>query len=73
MSLFAHYAGPRRAGVADQDFELVHARYVAMPALMWGAAMVFALLFTAVQNVPAHVAGQPPAAVGACDCTPYGA
>ncbi|MBL8341320.1 MAG: hypothetical protein JNL30_07610 [Rubrivivax sp.] len=73
MTLFAHHAGPRRPGVADRDLELVHARYVAVPALMWGAAVVLALLFTAVQTAPAHLAGQPPAVPGDCDCTVHGA
>ena len=73
MSLFAHYAGPARAGVAAHEFELVHSRYVAMPALLWGVAIIAALLVTAAQVVPARMAKQAPAAAEVCECTVYGA
>jgi hypothetical protein len=73
MSLFAHYAGPARAGVAAQQFELLHSRYVAMPALLWGLAIVVALLVTAAQAVPARMARQGPATAEVCECTVYGA
>lgn len=62
MSHFAHYPRPPSAQGASQDFELVQARYVAMPALLWAAAMFAALLVTAVQEPPSRVAQPEPLA-----------
>lgn len=73
MSIFAHYPGPARSGVGSQELELVQARYAAMPALVWGAAMVVAVLITVAQTVPSRLATQSPAASEPCECLVYGA
>lgn len=73
MSIFAHYPGPARNGVGPRELDLVQARYAAMPALMWGAAMVVAVLITVSQSVPARLATQSPAASEPCECLVYGA
>lgn len=75
MSLFAHFHGPARGGIGPQDLELVHARHVAMPALLWAAAAALALLLAAVQAPGARLARQVPAA-DTCEvivCTVHGA
>ncbi|MBL8323391.1 MAG: hypothetical protein JNJ89_00375 [Rubrivivax sp.] len=75
MSLFAHFHGPARGGIGPQDLELVHARYVAMPALLWVCAGVVALLVTAVQGPAARLATQVPV-TETCEvivCTVHGA
>lgn len=46
MSRFAHHARADRTGVSPQDFDLVDPRHVVVPALMWAAVIVAALLGT---------------------------
>ncbi len=75
MSLFAHFHGPARGGIGPQDFELVHARYAAMPVLLWAAAATAALLIAAVQAPAARLARQVPV-VETCEvivCLVHGA
>lgn len=59
MSLFAHHAGP---GLATHDvpFEFAHARYVAVPALLWLAAIGVAVIVTLMHSVPSQLASQAP-------------
>jgi hypothetical protein len=73
MSLFAHYAGPAGARAAASEFELVHTRYVAVPALLWSAAILVTLLVTVAQVVPARMAGHAPSAPEVCECIVQGA
>ena len=58
MSLFAHHAGSSLAA-RDVPFDLVHARYVAMPALLWLAAIAVVLLATALQAPPSQLSRAP--------------
>lgn len=53
MSRFAHHAA---AHPAAEDFALVQTRYVAVPALLWGLAMVCAIVFTIAQGAAADAA-----------------
>lgn len=53
MSLFAHYAGPALS-TRDVPFEFVQARYVAVPALLWLAAIGVAVILTLVQGAPSQ-------------------
>lgn len=50
MSRFAHHAS-RRAVEIESEFE--HARYIAVPALLWAVAVVAAVAAVALQDVPA--------------------
>lgn len=47
MSRFAHHAF-RRAAEAESGF--AHARYIVVPALLWAAALMVALVAAANQN-----------------------
>ena len=69
MSRFAHHAA---AHPAAEDFALVQTRYVAVPALLWGLAMVLAIVFTIAQSAPADAAARE-AAVDDGSITAYGA
>jgi len=75
MSLFAHHSGAAHAAVSSAEFPLVHARYVAMPAVLWAAAMAAALLFTLVQGAADRLAAQEPATPPClpAECTAIGA
>jgi hypothetical protein len=53
MSLFAHHAATHPA---PQDFALVQTRYLAVPALLWGLAMIVAIVFTIAQGAAADAA-----------------
>ena len=55
MSRFAHHAS---AHAVEAGFELVQTRYVAVPALLWGLAIVVVIAVTAVRPTPAQDAGQ---------------
>lgn len=71
MSLLAHPAEPAHP-VLDPSFELVHERYVAVPALMWLAAICVVMLVTMAQSEPARLAGRTPVAESG-DCFSHGA
>ncbi len=71
MSLFAHHAGSAHL-VRDFSFELVQARYVAAPALMWLAAICGVMLLTAAQSQPARLASHVPS-TEAAGCFSHGA
>lgn len=75
MSLFAHHSGAAHAAVSSSEFALVRARYVAMPAVLWAAAMAAVLLFTIAQGVADRLAAQEPEAQPCLpvECTPVGA
>jgi hypothetical protein len=75
MSRFAHHIQPAQAAALAEEFELVQARYVAAPALLWAVAMAAALLVTAVQVVPERTARPAPAADSCLEtlCTVEGA
>jgi hypothetical protein len=70
MSLFAHHAGP---ALAARDFEFAHARYVAMPALLWLAAICVVVIVTAVQVVPSRLASYAPVSADPGQCFSHGA
>jgi hypothetical protein len=73
MTLFAHFPGRARSGVSRQDFDLVHPRYVLVPALMWTAAMAAVLVITATQVASSNFATQAPLTAEPCECYAYGA
>jgi hypothetical protein len=49
MSVFAHHPRPAKAVVDPHELALVQPRYVALPALLWAAATLAALLVHASQ------------------------
>lgn len=50
MSRHVHHASNRTADIGS---EFAHARYVAVPALLWAVAIVGAIGATALQDTPA--------------------
>ena len=72
MSLFAHHAGPALA-THDVPFQFAHARYVAVPALLWLAAIGVAVILTLVQSVPSQLASQAPESSDAAPNLSHGA
>lgn len=72
MSLFAHHAGPILAA-HDVPFEFAHARYVAVPALLWLGAIGVAVIVTLAQGVPAQLASQAPESTDSAPNLSHGA
>jgi hypothetical protein len=61
MSRFAYRPRADQAGVGPQDFDLVEPRYIVVPALMWAAVIVAALLGTGtVSSITTDVATPAP-------------
>jgi hypothetical protein len=62
MSRIAHRVETAEARLARHESDFAHARYVAVPAGLWVAAMLAALVATALQSPAADLA-QPAAPV----------
>lgn len=72
MSLFAHYVGSALES-RDASFELVHARFVVTPALLWLAAIGVAVVLTLANDVPSRLASQAPESADPAQCFSHGA
>jgi hypothetical protein len=69
MSCFAHYAS-RHA--AEAEFQLVQARYVVGPALLWAVATVLVVATTTLHGAPVSLSAQTPM-TEASTIAPHGA
>lgn len=69
MSRFAHHASTH---ASRAEFELLQDRYIAVPALLWGLAMLVAIAVTPLQGASADATAQPLTIEDSTN-TPYGA